>query len=94
LAKVEQRLSDGGLRSLTTLLGQLGLASHFAGDAVLYGADPVIRSPHRLGEASGVAQLLIGIAAAAIWRQRAGQQSDVAIDILDALHFLHPTHFV
>jgi crotonobetainyl-CoA:carnitine CoA-transferase CaiB-like acyl-CoA transferase len=94
LAKVEQRLSDGSLKSLTTLFGQLGLASHFAGDAVLYGADAVIRSPHRLGEASGVAQLLIGIAAAAIWRQRAGQETDVAIDILDALHFLHPTHFV
>jgi crotonobetainyl-CoA:carnitine CoA-transferase CaiB-like acyl-CoA transferase len=94
LAKVEQRLSDGSLKSLTTLFGQLGFASHFAGDAVLYGADPVIRSPHRLGEASGVAQLLIGIAAAAIWRQRAGQETDVAIDILDALHFLHPTHFV
>jgi hypothetical protein len=40
LAKVEQRLSDGSLKSLTTFLGQLGLASHFAGDAVLYGADP------------------------------------------------------
>jgi crotonobetainyl-CoA:carnitine CoA-transferase CaiB-like acyl-CoA transferase len=72
----------------------LGLAPHFPGDAVLHGADPVIRSPHHLGEASGMAQLLIGIAGAAIWRARTGQETDVAIYIIDALHYLHPTHFV
>jgi len=89
-----QRLSAGRLKPLATLIDHLGLAPHFSGDAVLHGTDPVIRSPHRLGEASGMAQLLIGIAGAAIWRARTGQRTNVAIDIIDALHFLHPTHFV
>jgi len=89
-----QRLSAGALKPLAALVEHLGLFPHFPGDAVLHGADPVIRSPHRLAEASGTAQLLIGIAGAAIWHARAGQQTDIAIDIIDALHYLHPTHFV
>jgi hypothetical protein len=89
-----QRLSGGDLKPLAALIDHLALAPHFRGDAVLDGADPVIRSPHHLGEASGMAQLLIGIAGAAIWHIRTGQQTNVAIDIIDALHYLHPTHFV
>lgn len=89
-----QRLSAGALKPLAALVKHLGLAPHFQGDAVLHGADPVIRSPHRLGEASATAQLLIGIAGAAIWHARTGQQTDIAMDIIDALHYLHPTHFV
>jgi len=72
----------------------LGLNSRFTGDAVLRGSDPIIRSPHKLGEASAIAQLLIGAAGAAIWNTRTSQSTDVEIDIFDALHFLHPTHFV
>src|SRR5262245_3739754 len=89
-----QRLSAGALKPLSGLVDHLSLAAHFQGDAVLHGADPVIRSPHRLGEASGTAQLLIGIAGAAIWHACTGQPTDIAMDIIDALHYLHPTHFV
>src|SRR5215510_1912299 len=89
-----QRLSAGALKPLAALVDHLGLSPHFQSDAVLHGADPVIRSPHRLGEASGTAQLLIGIAGAALWHARTGQQTDIAMDIIDALHYLHPTHFV
>ena len=90
----EQKLSDGGLKPLADLIGLLGLGHRFAGHAVLRGADPIIRSPHRLGEASGIAQLLIGVAGAAIWQARTSETTSVSIDIVDALHFLHPTHFV
>ncbi len=92
--RAEQRLSTGGLPALADLIRLLGLKGRFDGDAVLYGADPIIQSPHRLGEASGIAQLLIGSAAAAVWKARTGGSSDVGVDIVDALHFLHPTHFV
>jgi hypothetical protein len=61
---------------------------------MLNGADPVIRSPHHLAEASGMAQLLIGIAGAAIWYARTGQQTNIPIDIIDALHPSASTHFV
>ena len=38
-----QRLSAGDLNPLVNLIDHLGLAQHFPGDAVLNGADPVIR---------------------------------------------------
>ena len=89
-----QRLSAGDLNPLANLIDHLALAQHFPGDAVLNGADPVIRLPHHLAEASGMAQLLIGVAGAAIWYARTGQQTNITIDIIDALHYMHPTHFI
>jgi crotonobetainyl-CoA:carnitine CoA-transferase CaiB-like acyl-CoA transferase len=65
-----RRLSAGELAPLTGLLEMVGLTGHFSGDAVMRGDDPVIRSPHRLGEASAIAHLLIGVAGAAIWEAR------------------------
>jgi hypothetical protein len=38
-----QRLSAGDLNPLANLIDHLALAQHFPGDAVLNGADPVIR---------------------------------------------------
>ena len=61
-----QRLSAGDLNPLTNLIDHLALAQHFPGDAVLNGADPVIRSPHHLAEATAMAQLLIGVARAPV----------------------------
>ena len=89
-----QRLSAGDLNPLANLIDHLSLGKHFPGDAVLNGADPVIRSPHHLAEASGMAQLLIGVVGAAMWYARTGQQTNITIDIIDALHYMHPTHFI
>lgn len=89
-----QRLSEGGMKPLAGLINELGLSAYFDGEASLQGCDPIIQSPHRLGEASAVAQLLIGIAGCSIWRERTGQRTDISVDIRDALHYLHPTHFV
>lgn len=91
---MESRLRAGELSPLAGLLDALGLSEHFTGDAVLCGCDPVIFSPHRLGEASATALLLIGAAGAAIWQHRAGVSTDVSTGIIQALHYLHPTHFV
>ena len=40
----ERKLSDGGLRPLADLIDLLGIGHRVAGDAVLRGADPIIRS--------------------------------------------------
>jgi quercetin dioxygenase-like cupin family protein len=87
-------LLNGQLGALASLLHLLELSTHFKNEATLLGCVPVIRSPHKLGEASATAQLLIGAAGAAIWTARTGEKTDIEIDIIDALHFLHPTHFV
>ncbi|MGB6456143.1 MAG: CoA transferase [Streptosporangiaceae bacterium] len=87
-------LVRGELEPLADLIQQLGLTEHFSGDAVIHGNDPVIRSPHRLGAASCTAHLLIGAAGAAIWETRGGAPTDISMDIIHALHHLHPTHYV
>jgi hypothetical protein len=87
-------LGRGELEPLADLIELLGLTGHFSGDAVMHGNDPVIRSPHRLGEASCTAQLLIGTAGAAIWEARGGTHTDISMDIIHALHYLHQTHYV
>ncbi|MGN6795124.1 MAG: CoA transferase [Streptosporangiaceae bacterium] len=87
-------LKRGELQALADLIEQLGLTEHFSGEAVIYGNDPVIRSPHRLGEASCTAQLLIGAAGAAIWEACGGTCTDISMDIIHGLHHLHPTHYV
>jgi crotonobetainyl-CoA:carnitine CoA-transferase CaiB-like acyl-CoA transferase len=89
-----RRLSAGELGPLADLLDIVGLTTQFNGDAVVHGTDPVIRSPHRLGEASATAQLLVGAAGAVIWQARGGAGTDISIDILDALHHLHEPHYV
>ena len=81
-----QQLSAGDLKPLTILIDHLVLALHFPGDVMLNGADSVIRSTHHLAETSGMAKLLIGIAGAAIWYARTGQQTNSPIDIIDTLH--------
>jgi hypothetical protein len=42
----------------------------------------------------GNAQLLIGAAAAEIWRVRTDIVTDIAVDTVDALHSLHASHFI
>jgi crotonobetainyl-CoA:carnitine CoA-transferase CaiB-like acyl-CoA transferase len=91
---VKRSLLKGQLGALVTLLDLLELSKRFKGDATMWGDDPVIHSPHKLGEASATAQLLIGAAVAAIWATKTGETTDLSIDIVDALHFLHPTHFM
>jgi crotonobetainyl-CoA:carnitine CoA-transferase CaiB-like acyl-CoA transferase len=80
--------------ALRPLLEVLGLADRFHGTATLTGADPVIRSPHRLGEASAAVQLAQGAAASALWTLRTGSVANVSTDVVSALHGLHPSHFV
>ena len=86
--------SDGELIALEQLLAEIGLSDRFTGDATLVGQEVLIRSRHRLVEAVGTAQLLIGAAAAAIWLRRTGEANDVTVDSIDALHSLHSAHFV
>ena len=55
-----QRLSAGDLNPLANLIDHLALAQHFPGDAVLNGADPVIRSPvSPVSHPNEVAQLIL-----------------------------------
>jgi hypothetical protein len=84
----------GELEPLADLIDQLGSAGRFTGEATGLGSDPVIGSPHRLGKASCTVQLLVGAAGAAIWEARGGTRTDISMDIIHGLHYMHLTHYV
>lgn len=94
---IRRSLRKQQLPHLNELLSVLGLTEQFSGEATLKGKDPLVRSPHKLGEATAYALLAEGIAAAAIRRHKtrgADEEQSLKLDIVDALHALHSTHFL
>jgi hypothetical protein len=61
-----------------------GLEPPVGTDYEIAGADPVLPSPHHLGEGAAVARLLTGLAAAELWRLRSGRRQRVAVDVRHA----------
>jgi len=88
------RLTQGEFPVLAALINSLGLEPHFPGEVTRLGCDPVLASPHRLGESVSTALLLGAVAASAIWKHRTGRDNNLEIDIHDAIHYLHPVHFI
>jgi hypothetical protein len=95
LVQTEVRaLNAGALQPLDTLLRELKLREEFSGDLTIVGRDPLLRSPHHLSEATAYALLLEAAAAANIWKQKTGQTASSKIELADAIHSLHSTHFL
>jgi hypothetical protein len=49
-------------------------------DYEVVGADPILRSPHHLGNGAAVARLLTGVAAGEMWRTRTGRPQELTVD--------------
>ncbi len=77
--------------ALGRLLNDIGLSLEDCGGTVCHvGADPVIRSPLRIGSAATIGLLAKSIAAAAMHRWRGGPGQDIAIDLRPTPHRLCP----
>lgn len=94
LAQDQRSLKSGDLKPLTELIELLGLQNSFSGNATISGADPIIKSPHHLGDATAFALLLEAVAAASLWNQTTGESTDLSVELTEALHSLHSTHFL
>lgn len=90
---VQRSLRSSGVPELAKLLEILHL-NDFSGDAIMHGADPLLRSPHHLAEATAYALLAEGIAAASCWHHRSGESTSMDVSVHDAIHALHSTHFL
>jgi crotonobetainyl-CoA:carnitine CoA-transferase CaiB-like acyl-CoA transferase len=71
---------------LGEVLSTVGLSAEDAGGNVRFygGADPLVASPFLFGSAAAVALAAKAVAASAIWRERGGDDQDIAIDIRKA----------
>lgn len=57
---------------------------------MVHGSGPILKSCHKLGEATGSTLTARGSMEAALWQARGGGATD--IDIVDAVHTLHTTN--
>lgn len=89
-----ERQSDAAFdldAALAEVLGGVGLSLADAGGAVSHvGADPVLKSPLRIGGAATIALLAKSVAAAALHRWRGGPGQDIAVDLRPTPHRLCP----
>ncbi|CAN7269460.1 CoA transferase [Phenylobacterium sp. LjRoot225] len=77
--------------ALEEVLAGVGLSTTDAGGMVSHiGADPVLKSPLRIGAAATIGLLAKSVAAAAMHRWRGGLGQDISIDLRRAPHRLSP----
>ena len=69
-------------------LGQL------EGDAQFAGADPVLRTPYRVGTAGAASLAAVGLAAAELWALRTGRRQSVAVDLRAAAASLRSGYYL
>ena len=80
-------MPQAALRELLALGGMQG-------EAQVSGADPVLRTPYRVGAAGAAALAAVGLAAAELWRLRTGRRQQVAVDLRAAAASLRSGYYL
>jgi len=80
-------MPQGALRELLALGG-------LQGEAQFAGADPLLRTPYRVGTAGGAALAAVGLAAAELWALRTGRRQTVAVDLRAAAASLRSGYYL
>jgi crotonobetainyl-CoA:carnitine CoA-transferase CaiB-like acyl-CoA transferase len=76
--------------ALRELLGLAGLQ----GEAGISGAEPVLRTPYRVGSAGAAALGAVGVAASELWALRTGRRQRVAVDLRAAAASLRSAFYL
>ncbi len=75
-------------------LRELLALAELQGAASFSGADPVLRTPYRIGAAGGAALAATGLAAAELWALRTGRRQQVAVDLRAAAASLRSGYYL
>ena len=75
-------------------LRELLALGNLEGEAQFAGADPVLRTPYRVGAAGAAALAATGLAAAELWRLRAGRRQAVSVDLRAAAASLRSGYYL
>lgn len=68
------------------VLKDVGLTTVDSGGKLEFsGLDPIIPSPHRFGTMAAIGLAAKAVAVAALWRERTGEEQDIAVDVRKAL---------
>jgi crotonobetainyl-CoA:carnitine CoA-transferase CaiB-like acyl-CoA transferase len=80
-------MPQAALRELLRMAG-------IGGEAEIRGADPVLKTPYRVGTAGAASLAATGIAAAELWKLRGGRDQRVAVDLGAAAASLKSTAYL
>jgi len=75
-------------------LRELLALGNLEGEARFAGADPVLRTPYRVGTAGAAALGAAGLAAADLWRSRGGARQEVSVDLRAAAASLRSGYYL
>lgn len=90
---VAQTLTETSRDMLDGLYRELGIDETDSGGKVsIHGADPLVPSVHRIGDATAASLAALGTETASVWRDRGGQGQDVMVSVESALHQLMAIH--
>jgi crotonobetainyl-CoA:carnitine CoA-transferase CaiB-like acyl-CoA transferase len=82
-------------RALSTILPIAGWAEERAREVeITGGADPILPTPFRVGEASAATLAAVGLAVSDLWELRTGRRQAIAIDIRQAVASLRSGHYI
>jgi crotonobetainyl-CoA:carnitine CoA-transferase CaiB-like acyl-CoA transferase len=79
---------------LGELLGLAGMDRALAAQLQFSGADPVLRTPYRVGAAGAAALAAVGLAASELWALRTGRRQQVAVDLRAAAASLRSGYYL
>jgi crotonobetainyl-CoA:carnitine CoA-transferase CaiB-like acyl-CoA transferase len=81
--------------ALRTLLQVVGWPAERAGEVEISGgADPVLRTPFRIGETGAATLAAVGLAASDLWQLRTGRRQQVAVDVRRATASLRSGNYL
>ena len=70
---------------------EIGGAPGDAGGKVTFvGSDPLIHSHFRIGTSMAIPAMAAGLGAAAVWKERTGEEQDVTVDLREAIYAVNP----
>ncbi len=67
-----------------------GSADDAGGKVTFTGKDPILRSHFRIGASMALPAMAAGVGAAAIWRDRTGQEQDLKVDLRESIYNVNP----
>jgi hypothetical protein len=67
-----------------------GSASDAGGKVEFTGRDPIVRSHFRIGAAMAIPAMGAALEAAAVWRERTGQEQDLSVDLRESVYNVNP----
>lgn len=78
-------------RTFASFMQDIGGNIADAGGKVTFtGADPIIRSHFRVGACMAIPAMGAALGAAAVWRERTGQEQDLTVDLRESVYNVNP----